>query len=70
MPNTVTLKSSPTLFLEMDIKSFVLDSPDNRLKELDDSPYYEEPMVGFADGDDPLFLEYRTIIADFHLTPR
>ncbi len=26
--------------------------------------------MGFADGDDPLFQEYKSIIGDFHLTPR
>jgi hypothetical protein len=26
--------------------------------------------VGFARGDDPLFQEYKTVIGDFHLTPR
>jgi epoxyqueuosine reductase len=31
---------------------------------------WDEPLVSFADGDDPLFTEYKTIIAPEHLTPR
>jgi epoxyqueuosine reductase len=31
---------------------------------------YDEPLVGFADGNDPLFTEYKTIIDTTHLTPR
>ena len=52
------------------IKKHVADSPFNRLKDIDGSPIFEEPLVGFADGDDPLFLQYKTVVADFHLTPR
>ncbi|MDP2662574.1 MAG: epoxyqueuosine reductase, partial [Dehalococcoidia bacterium] len=56
--------------LEEMIRAFVLESPLNRLRDLDGGPIYEEPLVGFADGDDPLFQEYKSIIGDFHLTPR
>lgn len=31
---------------------------------------WDAPLVGFADGDDPLFTEYKKIIGDFHVTPR
>ncbi|MBI2849451.1 MAG: epoxyqueuosine reductase [Chloroflexi bacterium] len=31
---------------------------------------WDGPAVGFADGDDPLFKEYKSIIGDFHVTPR
>ena len=50
--------------------TFVEDSQENRLAEIDGSPIWDAPLVGFADGDDPLFREYKTIIGDFHLTPR
>lgn len=45
-------------------------NPLNRLSRLDGGPIFENPLVGFADGDDPLFQQYRTIIGEFHLTPR
>ena len=31
---------------------------------------FDEPLVKFADGDDPIFIEYKRIIAPTHLTPR
>lgn len=48
----------------------VLTNPLNRLSRLDGKPIFEDPLVGFADGYDPLFQQYKTIIGDFHLTPR
>ena len=60
----------PALFIEKHIKSFVRDNPENRLTHIDGSPIWDEPLVGFARGDDPLFQEYKTVIGDFHLTPR
>ncbi len=44
------------------------DSPDNRFPDSDQS-YFEEPLIGFAAGDDPLFDEFKQIIGPFHLTP-
>jgi len=38
------------------IKQFVAESPLNRLRDIDGSPMWDEPLVAFADGDDPLFL--------------
>lgn len=52
-----------------EIVRFVMTSPEN-LQEDGDTPYFEEPLVGFAAADDPLFLEYKITIGDFHLTPR
>jgi epoxyqueuosine reductase len=30
---------------------------------------FEKPLIGVADGFDPLFTQYKNIIGDFHLTP-
>ncbi|WP_027714292.1 epoxyqueuosine reductase [Desulfuromonas sp. TF] len=51
-----------------EIVRFVMTSPEN-LQEDGATPYFEEPLVGFAAADDPLFIEYKKIIGDFHLTP-
>jgi epoxyqueuosine reductase QueG len=51
-----------------EITRFVLESPDNRFPEVD-QPYFEEPLLGFASADNPLFMEYKRIIGQFHLTP-
>lgn len=63
-------KRSPSLFLEEAIKGFVATSPGNRLQAFNGDRIFDEPLVGFADGDDALFQDYKTIIGDFHLTPR
>jgi epoxyqueuosine reductase len=52
------------------ISNFVRSSPDNRLPFFDDYVIFDEPLVKFADGDDPIFSEYKKIISPAHLTPR
>jgi epoxyqueuosine reductase len=47
---------------------FVRESPENRFPN-DGAAYFDEPLVGFAAADDPLFGEYKRIIGDFHLLP-
>jgi len=64
------LETNPAQFIEQEIKEFARTSPDNRLSFLDDYVMWDEPLVGFADGDDPIFTEYKTIIGPEHLTPR
>ena len=56
--------------LEQLIKNFINESESNKRKQLDHGTYWEEPLVGFASGIDPLFFEYKTVIGPFHLTPR
>lgn len=51
-------------------EEFVESCPDNSLKGIDDSPMFERPLVGFAAGDDPVFVQLKTVIGEFHLTPR
>ncbi len=63
-------EKNPSLFLEQAIKEYVRASPGNHLPAFDDRAIFDEPLVGFADGDDPIFQDYKSIIGDFHLTPR
>ncbi len=52
-----------------EIARFVREDPANRFPD-GEEPYFDEPLVGFATADDPLFSEYKTIIGDFHRTPQ
>ncbi len=64
------LQTNPARFIEQDIKQFVRTSPANRLSFMKDYTIWAEPLVKFADGDDPIFTEYKGIIGPAHLTPR
>jgi len=64
------LQANPAAYLTQRIIAFVRESPLNRLWRIDGAPIWDDPLVGFADGDDPLFQEYKTIIGPYHLTPR
>jgi epoxyqueuosine reductase len=65
------LKVNPTLFFETAIKEYVAASPANRLPNYNNEPVINEPLVGIADGYDPIFQEFKkeSIIGNYHLTP-
>ncbi len=64
------VESEMAQFIEQEIKTLVRTSPLNRLPMMDNYTIFDEPLVQFADGDDPIFTEYKTIIDPTHLTPR
>ncbi|MBA7690419.1 hypothetical protein ES703_98945 [subsurface metagenome] len=63
-------QTEPAQFIEQEIKEFAHASPLNRMPSIKDYIIFDEPLVKFADGDDPIFTEYKSIIAPTHLTPR
>jgi epoxyqueuosine reductase len=62
--------SDPKLFIEKAINHFVQTSPENRLASFHGQPIFDKPLIGFADGDDPLFAEFKKIVHEKHLSPR
>ena len=68
-PTKVKSETEAAQFVEQEIRSFARTSPSNRLSFIDGHIIWDEPLVRFADGDDPIFTEYKTIIAPTHLTP-
>jgi len=54
--------------IRTELGRFVRESPDNRFPDSDE-PYFDEPLVGFAVADDPIFSDYKRIIGEFHRTP-
>ncbi len=64
------MKKDPAAFLEAEIKKYIATSPNNFMPDFPGEHMWDEPLVGFANGDDPLFTEYKKIIGDFHVTPR
>ena len=65
----IVLNKDPEKFIERVIAKFVRESPANRRK-IDGGRYWQTPLVGFASGDDPLFMRYKKIIGEFHFTPQ
>ncbi len=57
-------------FIEEEIKTFVHTSLLNHIPAMDNQTIYDAPLVQFADGNDPLFAEYKTYVHPTHLTPR
>ena len=44
-----------------EVRRFAAESGANRFPD-GGSPYFDEPLVGFAAADDPLFTDYKQII--------
>ncbi|MFC1989919.1 epoxyqueuosine reductase [Chloroflexota bacterium] len=63
-------QTEPAKSIKEEIKTFVRTSPDHRMPSTRDRIIFDEPLVGLADGNDPIFSEYKAIIAPTHLTPR
>jgi epoxyqueuosine reductase QueG len=62
--------TNPERFIEKAIRHFVKTSPLNRLESFGGEPIFEEPLIGFADSDDPLFAEYKKVVHELHLSPK
>jgi epoxyqueuosine reductase len=54
------------------IKGCIVDfarTPENTLKNKENDPAWDDPLVGFASGDDPLWEELKKDIGPFYWTP-
>lgn len=56
-------------WIEEMIKGFISDSPENTLCNRNNDKAFENVLVGFSRGDDPLYAEYKDHVGPFHLTP-
>jgi len=68
--NVGLFRADPCRFIENAIKEYVRTTPLNHLTFFESSPIVDDPVVAFADGDDPIFRDLKAIIGEFHLTPR
>lgn len=53
--------------LSAEIHRFVITSPGNEMP--DGGRYFDEPLVGVAAGDNPLFIRFREAVGPFHWLP-
>jgi epoxyqueuosine reductase len=51
------------------IADFILTAPENTLKLSTGEPAWEEALVGFASGEDPIFGDFKQHVGPFHFTP-
>lgn len=57
-------------FIQEEVRAFTRTSRLNHMPDSGDDFIFDRPLVQFADGDDPIFNEYKTIIDPSHLKPR
>jgi ferredoxin len=55
--------------IESVIKDFIKSSPHNTLGNEENEKAWEEPLVGFSQGSDSLYRQYKMYIGAFHWTP-
>jgi epoxyqueuosine reductase QueG len=64
------LKMTDISWIKNTITHLVLDAPENRLIDFGGLPIFDTPLVGVADGDDPLFKKFQKVVSFRHLQPR
>jgi len=57
------------IWLEETIARFVGESPENSVRNESQERAWDEPLVGFSRGDDPLYREFKEHIGSFYWTP-
>ena len=69
MTDDEQIRHDPGAAITKVIEDFVLHSPENTLENGTGEPAWQEPLIGFARGDDPLFGKLKADIGDFLWTP-
>jgi epoxyqueuosine reductase len=62
--------NDPELFIEKAIKNYTRSNPAHCLDCFDNESIFDKPLIGFANGDDPLFKEYKKVVHEDHFLPR
>jgi len=62
-------KTEGAAWIQGVVRDFVTHSPENTLKNQAKDRAFEEVIVGFSRGDDPLYESYKEVVAPFHWTP-
>ncbi len=51
------------------IQDFIQNSPDNTIRNERNDPAWDDALVGFASGADPIWQQYKEYVGAFHWTP-
>lgn len=55
--------------IEKIINDFIRTSPENSLKNEAQEPAWDEALIGFSSGADPIYQSYKEHVGSFHFTP-
>ncbi len=55
--------------IENIIVDFIKTSPENTLQMKSNEPAWEEALIGYSSGADPIFDSYKQHVGEFHYTP-
>jgi epoxyqueuosine reductase len=61
--------ADPASWLKNVVHDFIGHSPENTLRGAFQEKAFENPLVGFANGADPIFESYKQHVAHYHWTP-
>ena len=62
-------EENPTAWMTALIREYTANSPSNSLRNESKEKAWDEPLVGFSRGDDPIFQQYKEYVGPFHWTP-
>lgn len=65
----ISRSEDPAAWITSLIQEFTLKSPLNSLRNETNERAFDEPLVGFSRGDDPIYQQYKNIIGPYHWTP-
>ena len=51
------------------VRDFIATSPHNTMENENDDPAWDDALVGFASGADPIWQQYKEYVGPFHWTP-
>jgi epoxyqueuosine reductase QueG len=66
---TPSTAADPAVWIENVIRDFIERSPENTLQGPFQEKAFENSMVGFSNGADPIFESYKQHVAPYHWTP-
>lgn len=68
-PNFNDLERNPQEWIEGVINRFIVSSPENSMRDKAGERSWEEALLGFSSGADPIYERYKEYVGQFHFTP-
>jgi epoxyqueuosine reductase len=69
MPSETPVKVGDAASIKSLITDYVAKSPTNSLRNAENEKVWDDPLVGFSRGDDPIYQFYKEDIGSFYWTP-